>query len=333
MKILLLQLKRIGDLILTTPAIQALREARPEARLTLVVDASCGSLVEALDVDECWIQHKKAGWGALAGRGPNAWMTTRLPAFRGDYCLDFTGTDRSAWLALVSGCRQRVTYARFRKKFLRPWLYSDFVESSVRDRHTADHATDLLRPLGVNTENVPLALRLPETAHTTARSLLPDPGPYAVVHPGTARPEKYWIPERWAEVVQDLRHTHGLTPVFTGSRDPAEQAHLAAIQAALPTPCPDLSGQTNLLELAAVIGRARVFCGVDTAAMHLADAMKTPAVALFGPTNPYHWRPRHTRAVILRSNTVEPFSPGQKGGPMEQITLEAVKDGIRRLLN
>lgn len=333
MRILLLQLKRIGDLILTTPAIQALREARPGVRLTLVVDSSCASLVEALAVDECWIHHKTAGWGALVGRGPNAWTTTRLPAFRGDYCLDFTGTDRSALLAWASGCRHRVTYARFHKKFLRRRIFSEFVESSVRDSHTADHATDLLRPLGVDAENVPLALHLPGTARATAQTLLPEAGPYAVVHPGTARVEKYWNPEGWAEVIRFLRTEGGFIPVLTGSREPAEQTHLAAIQAALPTPCPDLSGRTSLLELAAVIERAGIFCGVDTAAMHLADAVKTPAVALFGPTNPFHWRPRHTRSVVLRANTREPFSPGQKGGPMEQISPETVKEGIRRLLD
>lgn len=323
MKILLVQLKRIGDLILTTPAIRCLREAFPQAHITLLVDSSCRGLLPAIGVDEVFIHDKRTG---------NGWMR-RLPALRPDWGLDFSGTDRAMFFCVLSRARRRVNFLRFREKFLRRFLYTDFVESSVRHRHTADHYTDLLRPLGITRENVPLSLNLPKKESTD--SLLGSRGaksPYAVIHAGTARPEKYWLPERWAAVADLLHERHGLLPVFTGATAPDEVAHLAAVRAGMKSFSVDLAGATDLAGLAGVIAGAQVFCGVDTAAMHLADAVHTPTVALFGPTNPCQWRPRHTRAVVLRADTREPFDVKQKGGPMEHISMAQVGEALEKLL-
>jgi ADP-heptose:LPS heptosyltransferase len=322
-KILLVQLKRIGDLILTTPAIRCLREAFPAAELTLIVDASCRSLLPALEVDTCLVHEK---------RGGNAWIRL-LPGLRPEWCLDFSGTDRALFFSALSRARRRVNFLRFRKKFLRRWAFTDFVDSSVRDRHTADHYTDLLRPLGVERENVPLSLRLPETE--VMQRVLDSrgvTGPYAVIHAGTAREEKYWRPERWAAIADVLRENYGLLPAFTGATASDEVAHISSIRSAMTGPSVDLAGATDLAGLAGVIAQARIFCGVDTAAMHLADAVRTPTVALFGPTNPYQWRPRHTRSIILRADTQEPFDVRQKGGPMDHISEAQVRDALERLL-
>jgi ADP-heptose:LPS heptosyltransferase len=334
-KILLLQLKRIGDLILTTPAIWCLREQFPHARLALVADSSCAGLLDSIAVDERWIYKKGGGLRGLVGRGPNAWLKHGLLAFGADWALDFTGTDRSAYLSTLSFSRRRVTFQRFRKKPLRKYLYTDFVKSSVSERHTADHYTDLLGPLGVQRENVPLDLRLHPEDFARARALLAHAGvaeSYAVVHAGTARPEKYWLPERWADVIGFLHAEFGLVSVLTGSEDPHEREHLSRIKSILRCKCIDVSGKTDLLGLAAVIKGARLLCGVDTAAIHLADAMNTPSLVLFGPTNPYHWRPRHARSVILRSRTQPPLTPQQRGGPMEDIPVASVIESLKELL-
>jgi ADP-heptose:LPS heptosyltransferase len=325
-KILLLQIKRIGDLIQTTPAISCLREKFPDATLSLVVDSSCEGLLDSIDVDERFVFRKGE---------PNQWMKS-LRGEKPDWCLDFTGTDRSAFLSFYSGAKRRVAFDRFRKKFLRRFIYSDFVDSSIRERHTADHYTDLLKPLGIAKEGVPLSLKIQEPVRHSAMGWLIAEGvagQYAVVHAGTARSEKYWLPDRWAKVINHLGERHGLKVVLTGSRDPVEQAHLGAIRAEVKQPIADLSGKTGLSELAAVIGGAKIFLGVDTAAMHLADAMKVPSIALFGPTNPFHWRPRFSKSIVLRADTAEPFKPGQKGGPMGDVALETVVAASDQILS
>ena len=335
MKILLLQLKRIGDLILTTPSIRCLREAFPHAQLALVADASCTSLLDSIAVDERWIYHKGGGLKGMVGWGLNAWLKHRLLPFKPDWTLDFTGTDRSAYLSALAHSGRRVTFERFRKKPARKFIFTDFVSSSVIERHTADHYTDLLRPLGIERDDVPLDVHLTEEACSSARALLASArvrDSYAVIHAGTARPEKYWSTKRWAEVVNFLHAERGLTSILTGSHDPVEQQHLSEIKSHLQCHCVDLSGKTNLSSLAAIIKNAGVFCGVDTAAMHLSDAMRTPCVALFGPTNPYHWLPRHTRSAVLRAGTDPPFGPRQSGGPMLEISVASVINALRKLL-
>jgi len=313
MRILILQLKRIGDAILTTPLLAALREHLPDAHLTLALDRASAALSPALDADQILI------------RGQNFWLPLATQRF--DIVLDLTGTDRSALATVLSRAPRRITWARFAKKPFRRAIYAEFAESSVRDRHTADHHTDLLRALEIGVENVPLALHLPASAREEATSALADAGitdAYAVVHPGTARPEKYWLPERWAEVIAHLQSDRGLPVVLTGSNDPAERAHLTAIQHALPVPALNLAGQLTLLGTAAVLKRARLLCAVDSAPVHLADALGTPVIALFGPTNPFHWRPRSTHAHVV--------TPVAGKAPMSEIPTSAVLAEIQAIL-
>jgi ADP-heptose:LPS heptosyltransferase len=334
-RILLLQLKRIGDLILTTPAIRCLREQFPQARLVLIADSSCAGLLDSIAVDERWAYSKGAGLRGLLGLGPNGWVRRDLLASGADWILDFTGTDRSAYLATFSSSRRKVTFQQFKKKPFRKYLYTDFVHSSVSQRHTADHYTDLLAPLGVHRENVPLDLRLTAEDFSRARKLLADggaPDTYVVIHAGTARSEKYWLPERWAEVINFVQEEFCLVSVLTGSQEPKEQEHLSKLKSFLHRPCIDLSGKTDLRGLAAIIKGAKLLCGVDTAAVHLADAMNTASIVLFGPTNPYHWRPRHARSAILRACTQPPFTPQQSGGPMEAISVGSVIENLREFL-
>ena len=188
-----------------------------------MTDAPCASLLDSIAVDERWIYHKGAGLKGMAGWGLNAWLKRRLLPFRPDWTLDFTGSDRSAYLAALSRAKRRVTFARFRKKPLRKLIFTDFVRSSVIERHTADHYTDLLRPLGIERDNVPLDLHLAGETFVSARALLASarvPCPYAVIHAGTARPEKYWSPKRWAAVIDFLHAERGLVSVLTGWHDP-----------------------------------------------------------------------------------------------------------------
>ncbi len=325
MKILVLQLKRIGDVILTTPVIRALRDSLPAAHLTMAIDSASAGLAPALTVDSVEIYRR--GFG-------NAGFWRRITTAGYDVCLDFTGTDRSGLICAVTRARRRATFPKYYKRPLRFVFYTEWVKSSLKTRHVVDHYLDLLKVLGVERQNLALDLRVPATASADAARLLADAGvagPYAIFHPGTARPEKYWPPGHWAEVITRLRAERRIEVVLTGAADPVEQAHLSSLNALLARPCVDFSGRTDLLTLTALIRGASFFCGVDTAAMHLASAMQTPTLALFGPTNPFHWGPRHARAVILRADTSEPFGPTQPGGPMSHLSAGEVSEKLPAL--
>jgi ADP-heptose:LPS heptosyltransferase len=115
-----------------------------------------------------------------------------------------------------------------------------------------------------------------------------------------------------------------------------EREHIAAIVAGSRTAAIDLSGKTDLLSLAAVVQRARLLLTVDSAPMHFAAAFHTPQIALFGPTNPLHWRPLSANAVVLQGETGVPlseFAPKQRRMAMNLISTEAVINAMENLLS
>src|SRR5205823_7832037 len=120
---------------------------------------------------------------------------------------------------------------------------------------------------------------------------------------------------------------HDVDLVLTGGSSPLEQTQIAAIKLQVRHRVVDLSGKTDLLTLAALIAKARLLVTVDSAPLHLASASRTPQVILFGPTNPFHWRPRESPALILQGTSTSPFTefvPKQPRLPMNQISTEGV---------
>jgi predicted lipopolysaccharide heptosyltransferase III len=332
MKILLIQLRRLGDLILTTPAISALREHLPAAQIALAVSGESAPLLPA-------IQGLRQKFLTKRGvRDLSAWMEIRRAGF--DCVVDFTRNDRSAWLTFLSGAPQRIVSDRLKiKSKIRPRFYNEFVDCAMKQMHTADYYLALLQPLGISaTANDPL-LELPATAHQRASSIIADQirqQPFALFHPGSARLEKFWEPERWADIIEFAAKELGLFPVLSGSGSELERAHLSAIQKKMRTTLLDLSGQLDLLSLAALIERARLLVTVDSAPMHLASAAGTPQVILFGPTNPFHWRPRKSPAAILFGESPEPlhhFQAREAKRPMKQISTAAVINAMRLMVS
>jgi len=331
LNLLVLQLKRIGDLILTVPAIAALRNNFPTAKISLIVAHGSRELLPAIPgVDRAFVAR---------GRVTDATQWIALATSKFDYCLDFSRTDRSAFLTLLSGARRRITYDTIRRQPLRQLSYNEFVPSKVRSLHTVDHHLELLAPLGVHDVSPEIHLALPRTAKTRAATLDAEHalgGNFAIFHPGSAITEKFWVARRWAEVANRISGPEQIRVVLTGGKSRIEQDHVARIKSHLQHPVVDLSGQLDLLTLAALITRARLLVTIDSAPMHLAGALGTPQVALFGPTNPYHWRPRAASAIVLQAGLADPvthFVPQQPPFAMKEISTEQVIDAMQTLLS
>ncbi|MEZ0275347.1 MAG: glycosyltransferase family 9 protein [Roseimicrobium sp.] len=330
-RILLIQLKRIGDFILTAPAAQALHEAMPQAELVMLVPSGVADLARCLAPVHRVIPY-------AAGRvNLETWASTIAGEW--DACLDFTGTDRSALIAQLSRAKKRIGYTKFARG-LRKLVLTDTCDASVRDLHTVDfHLALVSKLLGreVTTSAKP-PFRIPAGTVTSARAKLHEAGgsePYAILHIGTAREEKFWEDERWAQVAQHLHDHHGLKIVLTGSGDGLEKAHLDHLRSLLRVPFADLTGKLPLPELAAVIRDCRVIAGVDSMAMHLASLFTKPQVALFGPTNPFQWRARHEKARIIAPYSEQPvqeFLPRMKKGSMTDIPTSRVTAALDALI-
>jgi predicted lipopolysaccharide heptosyltransferase III len=331
-KILLLQLKRIGDLILTTPALAALRKNYRDAHITLAVSNECAELLPAIsNVDRVLIARRSLRDVA---------MVSSVAGKRFDYCIDFTRNDRSAFLTLLSGARRRVASYRVREQSkTRARLYTDLVGVRVRDMHTIDYNLALLEPLGVRSASSAPQLDLPRTAREKAdrlRRVWKITRPYVILHPGSARREKLWDTARWAEVIDHFGQNNEFDFVLTSGPSVDEQAHIAAITRRMRHKITDLSGKTDLLTLAALIGQARLLVTVDSAPVHFAAATHTPQVILFGPTNPFHWQPTESPALILHGKSGAPvteFGPVRPRFPMSEISTEAVISAMDLLLS
>jgi predicted lipopolysaccharide heptosyltransferase III len=332
MKILLLQLKRIGDLILTTPAIAALRSSYPHAHFTLAVSNECAELLPAIsNVDRVLIARRNLRDVA---------MVSSVAGKRFDYCIDFTRNDRSAFLTLLSAARRRVASYRVRERSkTRARVYTDLVGVRVRDMHTIDYNLALLQPLGVRAASSSAPqLELPRTAREKADRLRHDwkiTRPYVILHPGSARQEKLWEPARWAEVIDHFRQDNEFDFVLTSGLAVDEQTHIAAIRHRTREKFIDLSGKTDLLTLAALVEQAQLLVTVDSAPVHFAAASRTPQVILFGPTNPFHWRPTESPALILQGKSGNPateFAPVRPRFAMSEISTEAVIGAMHLLL-
>lgn len=328
MNILLIQLKRIGDLILTTPAIGELRTRFPDANLTLVVSRRSAELLPAIPAIDC----------KLLVNSPATWINLWRRDF--DYCVDFTRNDRSSLLCRVSRAKARIASERRKQRTtFRSRGYNTFVVAPVRQLHTIDYCLKLLEPLGITNACPAISLKIPQEAQLESAQLCERSGTkprFVVIHPGAARIEKYWEPQRWAEVITHTRKIFQADVILTGGPSELERQHISSIKSSLREPIVDLSGQTNLLILAALISKARLVLTVDSAPMHFAAAARIPQIALFGPTNPFHWRARGPEAVVLQGDSPVPlreFSPDYPPVPMKQISTQAVIDAMDAMLS
>jgi ADP-heptose:LPS heptosyltransferase len=209
----------------------------------------------------------------------------------------------------------------------------------VRDLHTIDYNLALLEPLGVRAAVSAPQLELPRTAREKADTLRRDrkiTRPYVILHPGSARPEKLWDATRWADVIDHFGQNNEFDLVLTSGPAVDEQTHIAAITRRTREKFIDLAGKTDLLTLAALVGQAQLLVTVDSAPVHFAAASHTPQVILFGPTNPFHWRPTDSPALILHGKSGAPvteFAPVRPRFPMSEISTDAVIGAMDSLLS
>lgn len=327
-RILVLQMKRIGDLILTAPALADLRLAFPNADIELVTAGN------SRDLAECLLGPTRVLSYFPKRLNASVWAAVTVGEW--DLCLDFTGTDRAALMTRLSGAAVRVGYQKFSGQGLRVSAYTQLCAASVRELHTvAFHralVAEVCGTLGGTTKGE--VFQLPASLLERVESKISAAGiqsPFAILHPGTARREKFWPAERWIDVAKSLRHL-GLQVVMTGTGVGLEGPDVAFIREHAEVV--DLTGQLNLAELTALMRQARLAVGVDSMAMHLAAMWQVPQVVLYGPTNPFHWRPLHEKAVVLTAHLEGPvtlFEPRMSGGSMERLQASAVVAAVEYL--
>lgn len=291
----------LGDAVLTTPALGALRRARPQMKVTLAANPAVAELLRLHpDVDEILVYDRR---GADTGAIGLARMAHRLRRGRFDAALLLQNAFDAALLAFLAGIPARMGYARDARRLLLTRAVP--VTEEILALHHADYYLRLLVELGLPPPDRP-ALRLrvsEEEREAMAARLLregaPEGRPILGINPGaTFGSAKRWFPERFAAVADALAGEWGASVVLMGSVP--ETPLSAEIAAAMMRKPVDLSGRTTIRELMALLSHCSFLVTNDSGPMHIAAAFRVPQVAIFGPTD---WRatsPWTSLAKIVR---------------------------------
>lgn len=318
MKALLVRLSAIGDVVHTLPVLAALREhgwetawlVEPLARPLLQDNPALGGLLEAPSA--------RAFTLSVARRA-----LAQARAARPDVALDLQGLWKSAAWARLSGARRVVGYARAgRREPSSALLMSERVRPAEGLAHVIDKNLALLRALGIEAvgrREFPLPSLDREAAEVERRLASLGVAEFAILNPGGGWNSKLWPAERFGAVARGLR-ARGLPALVTWG--PGEDA-LADRVVAASEGAAQRCFATTLREYVALARRARVVVAADTGPMHLAAAVGTPVVALFGPTDPARNGPFSPQdEVVWRA---PPCAPCHRRAC---ATHEGVMDGI-----
>lgn len=284
-RVLIVRLGAIGDVVNALVFAAALEEARPDVHLGWVVHPLAAPLVEGHPcVERVHLWRRGGGLKELAR------LVREIRAQRYDLAVDLQRIQKSAFVARLSGAPRVLGFDRARSKEL-SWLWTkERIPPRGPARHMVQHYLEFARHLGAG-ETEPRHL-FPADAAAEAwadelvRALGGEP---VLVNLGATKPANRWIPERFGALASALA-SDGVPVCFTGG--PGDRAVAALARAAAGAArVRDLVGQTSLRQLLALTRRARLFVGCDTGPMHIAAAVKTPVVVLFGPADPLRTGP------------------------------------------
>jgi ADP-heptose:LPS heptosyltransferase len=285
-EILVLRLDRIGDVVMSMPALADLRAAFPVAQIRLVVGRWSEPVARRAPVDEVLVW--SAAWVGRAHEGTRTLrqllaFARELRGDRIDLGIDLQGDVRSSLLLRATGARIRVGYANTGGGYLLTHVVPLDESISFVEQNRRAVATVTGGVTGVPIDPLSDAERLKGPEILAAAGVPTNVRPLVGLHPSGGRRVKQWPLGRWAEVVRRLQEEFGATVVITGST--ADRALATTIARAVPRPVFDLTGLLDLRQTLAVLATLDLFLSPDTGPMHMAIAVGTPSASVFGPSD------------------------------------------------
>ncbi len=290
--ILLIQLKHLGDILLITPVIRALHTAWPQAKISALIPRGMEAMLSShpLLADIMPLDRRQTG---LLANGRFAWELRRRQY---DLVLEHTGGDRGAICAWLTGAGTRVSFDHPKRSWWQRRLAFTLLAPPLPlQAHTLEKNLALVEALGIQAQHRGLEFYWPQETAAAVHDLLErchlQPRGFVLMHPPARWLFKCWTAAGYAQVIDTLHREYRLPVVLTSAPARQEMDLIAAVLALVQTEPINLAGRLDLKTLGALIAQARLFVGVDSAPMHLAAAVGTPSVVLFGPSGPYNWRP------------------------------------------
>lgn len=330
-RVLIVRLSAIGDTLHSLPVACALRKRFPGAWLCWVVERRAAALLrghKALDrvveLPRGWLKHPSLVWR----------LRRELRAVRFDVAVDVQGLSKSALVAWLSGAPKRIGFSGPRARELSRWLNNHRVPTS--GPHVIDHNLQLLTALGIAQPEVCFAVPEHEPDRQRAAAIVAGTGletGYAIVNPGASWPSKLWPAGRYAAVARHLHETWQLPSLVVWAGE--QERQLAAQVVAEADGAALMAARTTLSELAALARRCRLFVSADTGPLHLAAAVGTPCVGLYGPWPAETNGPYGPRNIAIQAMHFEGSTRQRRRAPaelMEAISMEMVAAACDKVL-
>lgn len=301
-KILIIKLSAIGDVIHALPVAHALKQTYPMSRVTWIVERPAYDLLRNNPCIDEIIVFDKPQYKSLTGALRNGPVFAKmLKSHQFDLAIDLQGLFKSAAVAWLSGAPRRVGYCNMRE--MSHWISKPTCGLN-QNGHVVERYLDVVRALDCNVQQAVFPIHITEeekqqTKAITAQAGLDMDQQYLVLAPGTNWSSKCWPTEHYARLIDKL-HEDGHVPVLIGG--PADTKLGEEILSQSKARPVNLIGGTTLKQLAYIIKKAVVFTGGDTGPMHLAAALNTPVIALFGPTDPARNGPYGANHTVITAS-------------------------------
>lgn len=293
-KILALQFKYLGDTVLLTPALRALRGNFPSAEIHLLLPEEVAPLLQHLPwLNRIWAMPRRRGSANVGATWPII-RALRRETF--DRSVDFASNDRGAILSRLIGARRRLGWGEPGGFFGRKFCYTERVVPEAKPQHESARLAQLLSAWKIPLpDSLELEIRADPALNAAAAEILPLGA--VICHMASSQPNRQWPVEHWA-ALHRLAAASGLPLAFTTARGAREEA----LTVELKKVAPDVKVLPLIPELPlflAMLLRATVFISGDTGPLHFAAGLGVPTISLFGPSSPTRWAPVGNRHHVL----------------------------------
>ena len=305
--ILIVRTDRIGDVVLTTPAIRALRQSYPESRISILVTPITEDIVKGNEcIDEVIVDDRQKEHKGLRGY-INLVQTLRRKKF--DLAIIYHTKKRTNLTCFLAGIPVRMGYKNNKFGFLLNWPVSDVRHKG--ERHEAQYCLDVLKALGVQSDDLKLDLPVDEQSfrwveQSWKKHGITDKDRLVAIHPGASDPAKRWPDNRFAQLMDILIEQYSAKIFIIGNSDTGDTSK--SIISLLKGNAIDLTGNTTIGQLAGLLARCDLLVSNDSGPVHIAAGVGTPVVSIFTRNqpgiNPQRWRPLGEKSRVV---SVKPF--------------------------
>lgn len=322
-------LSTAGGAVWTLPVINAIKRAHPAAKITWIAQPGTASLVEGHSAI-----HEIVGFDRRRGLVGYLELRKMLAIRPFDTVLVLQSYLKSGIVAAMTRAPAKIGIDRARARDF-SWLFTNRELPHRPTRHMQDQFLEFLEPLGIGAE--PLEYRLGPWEHERAwqrEFFHPFERPAVPLVIGTTRPEKDWMPDRWAQLSDALWHDFQLEPVLVGGRSDRELATERVIRS-LARHTPRSALGSGLRRLLAILDGSAVAISPDTGPIHMAVAIQRPVIGLYGHTNPKRTGPYRRYEDLLIDAFGDPGEAYDAGAPnrsgrMSRIQLRDVLERVER---